>query len=212
LSIRSWFAVPSQSPSYAATVAHRLTTFLLVATIATGVVLAGDALTGSPRDVTFKADARLDVKKVPEGVSPHNQESTAFAVDHPSARERRLALGADLLPIALLAGVLWFLRGVARSVRDGDPFTGENVRRLRAIGILLTGGVLAVHFAGAGLQDAIAGQYTSSPQQKFSEQGILPASPGDFPGVQLLSGLGAFVLAQVFAHGVALRGEVEATI
>ena len=35
---------------------------------------------------------------------------------------------------------------------------------------------------------------------------------GDFAGWPLVCGLGVFVLAQVFAHGVRLREDVEATI
>jgi hypothetical protein len=184
---------------------------MLVASMLFGVYLAGDALTGSPREVTFKANPRVDFKKVPAGVSPRDQQSTSFVVEHPSAHEQRLALAADLLPIALFVAVLWFLRGVARSVRDGDPFVGVNVRRLQAIGILLTVGVLVVHYGGAALADAIADPYTGSPQAKFSDQGLLPAN-SDFPGIQLLCGLGAFVLATVFSYGVRLRDDVAATI
>ena len=71
---------------------------------------------------------------------------------------------------ALWIAALWLLHGIARSVRRGDPFVRDNVRRLRAIGIL------------------------------------------HFPGLPLVCGLGAFVLAQVFAHGVQLRDDVAATI
>src|SRR4051794_3285201 len=194
------------SPSYAATVAHRLTTFLLVATIGIGVFLAVDAVTGAPRDVTFRASAPLDFTKFPQGVTPADDADLAVQLERPSAREQRLALAHDLLPIALAAAVLWFLRGVARSVRDGDPFIPDNVRRLRVIGGLLLAGVLAVHFAGDAINDALADPYTSSPSRRLRDQG------SDLPITALLCGLGAFVLAQVFAHGVRLREDVDATI
>lgn len=198
------------SPSYAATVGHRLTTFMLLATIVVALFMVVDAVRGAPRDVTFRATAPVNLDKVPKRVHPIEKQAS-FSVEKPSAREQRLALAADLVPLALLAAVLWFLRGVARSVRDGDPFTSTNVRRLRVIGGLLIVGVIAAHYATAQLDLAIGDPYTSSPQQKFSEQGLLPPDD-DFPFSVLLGGLGAFILAQVFAHGVRLREDVAATI
>jgi len=199
------------SPSYAATVAHRLTTFLLVAAIGVGVFMTADAVIGGPRHVAFDASAPLDFKLLPRGLYPTSEQRTGMVVEDPTAREQRLALAADLVPLLLLVAVLWLLRGVARSVRDGDPFVRENVRRLRAIGVLLIVGVLAVHYVGAALQSALLDPYSRSPFEPVSVPGLLPADD-EFPEVQLLCGLGAFVLAQVFAHGVQLREDVEATI
>jgi hypothetical protein len=152
---------------------------MLIATIAAALFMAGDALRGSPRDVTFNASARVNTDKVPKRVHPVENQAS-FSVERPSAREQRLALASDLVPLALVAAVLWFLRGVARSVRDGDPFTSRNVRRLRIIGGLLIVGVIAAHYATAQLDLAIGDPYTSSPQQKFSEQGLLPPD-NEFP-------------------------------
>lgn len=199
------------SPSYAATVAHRLTTLLLAAAIAIGVYIVVDAATGGPRDVFFDATVPLDLHRLPKGLLPADSQSTRMLIEHPSASEQRLGLASDLLPIVLAAAILWFMRGVARSVRDGDPFVAANVRRLRAVGALLLAGALVVHYGAIALQDAIADPYLSSPFQPVREQGILPADP-DFPLTPLLCGLGAFVIAQVFAHGVELRKDVDATI
>ncbi|MEA2154729.1 MAG: hypothetical protein QOE11_869 [Solirubrobacteraceae bacterium] len=202
--------MPTPSPTYAATVAHRLTTLMLVISIVAAAVTIEQAAFAGPRTVVFHAQAPVSGRKVPKAVRVSRQ-STSFVVRHPSAHEQRLALAGDLLPLALLASVLWLLRGIARSVRDGDPFVAPNVRRLRTIGGLLIVGVLAVHYAGAAIGNALADPYTTSPSQRFSTQGLLPAGHG-FPQIQLLCGLGALVLAQVFAHGVALREDVEATI
>lgn len=199
------------SPSYAATVAHRLTTFLLVATIGIGVFMTANAVRGAPRHIAFDASAPLDHKLLPKGVTPTSEQRTVMAIKDPTAREQRLALAADLVPLLLLVSVLWLLRGIARSVRDGDPFVGENVRRLRAIGALLIIGVLAAHYVGGALQSALADPYMRSPFDPVSRPGLLPPD-NEFPFIQLLCGLGAFVLAQVFAHGVRLREDVETTI
>ena len=109
--------------------------------------------------------------------------------------------------------VLWLLRGVARSVRDGTPSERRTSAVLRAIGVLLIVGVPALHYVAAALQSAVADPYLSSPLEPFSRQRLLP--PDDrffFPATALLCGLGAFVLAQVFAHGTGLREDVDATI
>ena len=37
----------------------------------------------------------------------------------------------NLLPLLLGLAILALLRGIARSVRDGDPFVAVSVRRLR---------------------------------------------------------------------------------
>ncbi|MEA2231476.1 MAG: hypothetical protein QOD83_1292 [Solirubrobacteraceae bacterium] len=199
------------SPSYAATVAHRLTTFMLVAAIAVGVLATVDAVRGGPRNITFYASAPLDYKLLPKGVYANSEQRTGMVIKHPTAREKRLALAANLVPLALALPLLWLLRGIARSVRDGDPFGPQNVRRLRAIGVLLIVGSVAVGYALGALQSALADPYTRSPFSSVRTPGLLPAD-SDLPWIPLLCGLGAFVLAQVFAHGVRLREDVEATI
>lgn len=199
-------------PSYAATVAHRLTSFLFVATIIIGVAMATDTFIAGRQDVSFPARAPLNDRLIPKGVDAFNQRTTISITD-PTAREQRLALAGHVLPLLLALPVLWLLRGVAGSVRDGDPFGARNVRRLRAIGVLLIVGVPAMHYVTAALQSAVADPYLSSPLEPFSRQRLLP--PDNrlfFPATALLCGLGAFVLAHVFAHGVRLREDVDATI
>jgi len=204
--------VQPKSPSYAAVVAHRLTTVMLVFAVVVGAYQIGDALTGAPREVSFHAEAPLDFDQLPKGTSPTGDSRIGVEIEQPTAREQRLALAADIAPLLLLVAVLWVLRGVARSVRDGDPFGRENVRRLRAIGVLLIIGVLAVQAADSVFQNALADPYVSIPTSSTdSLDGLRPAG-NDFPAIPLLCGLGAFVLAQVFAHGAALREDVEATI
>ncbi len=192
------------------TVAHRLTTVLLILSIIVGAFTMGAAVTSDPV-VTFDASAQPDRKLLPRGILPAGDERMAFAIDDPTGREQRLALAADLLPLALWIALLWLLHGIARSVRRGDPFVRDNVRRLRAIGVVLIVGVVAAHYLGVALQDALAEPYSRSALEPVTTPGLLPADT-DFPGLPLLCGLGAFVVAQVFAHGVALRDDVAATI
>ena len=71
--------------------------------------------------------------------------------------------------------MLWLLHGIARSVRHGDPFVRDNVRRLRAIGVLLIVGVVGAHYLGVALQDALAEPYSRSPREPAEPPGLLPA-------------------------------------
>jgi hypothetical protein len=106
----------------------------------------------------------------------------------------------------LLAGALWLLRGLARSVREGDPFGPANVQRLRRLGLLLVVGAPAVAVVNWALRLSLA---NTLPANAFGNVGF----PGfSFPFVLLLAGLGAFILAEVFAHGLWLREDVEGTI
>lgn len=203
--------MPPPAPSYAATVAHRLTTLLLVLSIIFGVYMTVDALRGGPRDVLFDASTALDEKRLPKDLLPTSEQRTGFQVVRPSTRQRRLAYAAAMLPLLLWTTVLWQVRSIARSVRDGDPFGHKNVRRLRIIGILLIVGGLAVDYGGKAVQDAIADPYLRPPSAPVSMPGLRPADH-DLPDMPLMGGLIAFVLAQVFAHGVQLREDVEATI
>lgn len=200
----------SHEPTYAATVAHRLTTVTLVLSTVFAVWVTVQAIAGERPDVYFDASATLDQKLLPKGVYATSEQDTGIAIENPTAREQRLGAAGDLLPLLLTIAILWFLRGIARSVRYGDPFTATKVRRLRAIGGLLIVGFVAAHFADAALQDALLEPYSRA-RDAFDEPGLRPADDG-FPGNALLFGLGVIVLAQVFAHGVALREDVEATI
>ena len=196
------------APSYAATVAHRLTFVLLVLSLFVAVALTVQGLGGDRDDVTFDAKAQLNDKLLPKGVYPTGEQRTGIVIEDPSGREQRLALAIDLMPLLLWIAVLWFMRGIARSVRDGDPFIASNVQRLRAIGGLLILGTIAVAFADDALQHELLAAYRGT---SLKNPGLSSAD-GDFPEYALLCGLGVLVLAQVFAHGVRLREDVDATI
>jgi len=197
-------------PSYAATVAHRLTTLMLVLVIVFGGFTAIQAVRGG-HPVAFDATTSLDDNLLPKGVYATTEQRTGIAVKDPTRREERLAALVNLVPLLLGLAILALLRGIARSVRDGDPFVAVNVRRLRAIGALLILGVVALHFAETALRDALLDPYRLSSPDVFTEPGLRPPDR-DFDESPPLFGLGVFVLAQVFAHGTRLREYVAATI
>jgi hypothetical protein len=116
-----------------------------------------------------------------------------------------LSAGIDLTQAALFIAGLWLLRGIARSVREGDPFNAANVRRLRGIGFLLVLGVPAVELLDYSLRLQL---FNSLPPSL----GNISTAGWSVPGNELLAGLGVFILAEVFAHGVRLREDVEGTV
>ena len=127
-------------------------------------------------------------------------------LNHPSTKQRLLS---DLQHVGwffLLVGILWILRGLARSVTAGDPFGVGNVRRLRTLGFLLLVGASVVEVVNYALRTSLSN--TLSP----SAYGDLGFTGFRVPFFALLAGLGAFVLSEVFAYGVRLREDVEGTI
>ncbi len=102
----------------------------------------------------------------------------------------------DLGPLLLFIAGLWLLRGLARSVTEGDPFGAPNVQRLRRLGFLLVAGGPAVEVLNTLLREALFNSLPPHPAVDIGMAGY------NLPGTAILAGLGAFILAEVFAHGV----------
>jgi len=121
---------------------------------------------------------------------------------------REQALTRPLVLFGLGAFAAWFggfllilrnLRMIFRTLTLGDPFRPENVRRLRAIGL-----ILAVVTAGVWLaQGVVAARFAPG---VMDSQGL-----GELL-TPIFSVLVVFVLAEVFREGARLRRESELTI
>jgi hypothetical protein len=159
---------------------------MLFGSLAVDATVAPDQLGSLRRGITVHEDARIHAEVV-----------------DPTSAQLLLATGTQIGPLALLIAALWLLRDLARSVREGQPFGVANVRRLRTLGFLLVVGAPAVEIINWTLRLALG---NTDPLSNLSTVGLsVPAAP-------LIAGLGAFVLAEVFARGVRLREDVEATI
>ncbi len=112
----------------------------------------------------------------------------------------------DLGLLALLVAGLWLARGFINSVLDGDPFGSANVQRLRRLGFLLVIGAPAVALLNSELAGAL---YNDLPLDQIGRLGVAGFS---LPVGAMVGGLGAFILAEVFAYGLRLREDVEATV
>ena len=199
----------SRGPTYAKVLEY-LTFVLLALTFIVSVGLTVQGLRGELGDILVSATAALDNDRLPQGVYANGEQRTTIVIDDPTGREQRLALAMDLLPLLLWMAVLWLIFGIARSVRDGDPFIPANARRLRGIGGLLILGFILVYVGQNALEDELLAPYSRA-EAAFDSRGLRPPDR-DFPETPLLCGLGILALAQVFAHGTRLREDVAATI
>jgi hypothetical protein len=203
---------PSQSTRIAEFLLSLMLVLLLVGAIiavtstAVGLARSGNTLLGG-RTLPVQAELpRDDVQALPRYVRLTHDPKVTLEVRDPSAKQLLLSLGTAVGPFVLLLATLWLLRGLARSIRAGEAFGRANVERLRRIGLLLAIGGPVVEVLNYALRLSLVNS-------------LPPSAVGDlgFPGFTLplawmLAGLGALILAQVFADGLRLREDVEATI
>jgi small-conductance mechanosensitive channel len=200
--------VGPQRPTRLATTGYLVLTALLVALLAAGVILTVTAAVGAVRGghtVTLDRVALPEqLASLPPNAKPTNDVPVTVTINDASPLQLVLRLAIDLGYLLLVIVILWHLRGLVRSARQGDPFTTANVRRLREVGLLLMLGWPVVAFLSDTLKNQLS--RTLPIEQQLGSVGAPPIGTG------LLFGLGVLVLAEVFAHGVRLREDVEGTI
>lgn len=181
-------------------------TLFLVFGAAFRVFLAGSAVEGAVRGghelAVHQEVSADDVSSLPPTVDRPEIVPVAIHIEDARPNQVYVSLARDLVAVTLVVAILWLMRLLLRSVREGDPFTAANVRRLRAIGFLLVVGAPIAYLVAFACEQWLA---ASSPP---GELGATFTLPGAGPAV----GLGVFVLAEVFAHGARLRADVEGTV
>jgi hypothetical protein len=201
--------VDPKPPTRLATTAYLVVTALLIAFLAAGVILTATTIVAAVRgnhSITqdrFVAPEALT--SLPANIKPTTNIPVTVTIDHARPSQLFLRLAMTLLPGLLLVALLWQLWGLLRSARQGDPFTGANVRRLRQFGWLLLLGWPLVAYLTMALKEFLAMTWTSPTDQT---QGLFAPPIGG----ALIFGLAVLVLAEVFAHGLRLREDVEGTI
>src|SRR4051794_22081812 len=188
------------SPSRAVTIANRIVTLLFALALITVVVVVFDAASGGlylPMQVPPD-----QLSGLPPATEFAGWPDVRYHLVDPSAGQRVMYVLQQLAPLLLVIPGLWLLRGFLRSVLAGEPFGSENARRLRIIALLLLVGAPFVALAQYMLRNAL-----------FNDLHVDLASKGyAVPGAAMVAGLGVYVLAEVFAYGMRLREDVEATI
>jgi hypothetical protein len=203
------------APSRPARAGYVLVSLMLVFVIAFGALALASIAVGIARDGnsilwgdTLAVPVELDpdsIGPLPAGLELAGWPAARIEIRDPTTEQMLLRSLVDLGPLVLFVAVLWSLRGLARSVTEGDPFNPRNVRRVRSIGFTLVVGAPLIEIIGAALRERL---FTILPVT-----GANIGSEGfNLPGVALLAGLGTFILAEVFAHGVRLREDIEGTV
>lgn len=196
-------------PSGAATTGYVLVTVLLILAAlvypAFKVVEYGRTLSGSD-DLDVVAQLNPESVDLGEGVRLQGWPDVVLGVADPTTEQVLLSAGQEVGPWLLVVASLWLLRGVARSVRQGDPFGPQNVRRLRSLGLLLVVGAPLVELFNSALRASLL---SNLPPGRFGDFGM---AGFELPATAMVAGLGALILAEVFAYGLRLREDVEATV
>ena len=196
-------------PTRLATTGYLVVTALLIAFLATGVILTTTTIIGAIRgDHTITQDRVVPpdaLTALPANIKPTNDIPVTVTIHDARPTQLFLRLAITLLPGLLIVALLWQLWGLLRSARQGDPFTGANVWRLRQFGWLLLLGWPLVAYLTMALKEFLAMTWTSPTDQT---EGLFAPPIGG----ALLFGLAVLALAEVFAHGLRLREDVEGTI
>jgi hypothetical protein len=195
---------------------YRLATVVLVLTLVFGVVAVASVGVGLARHgdsilygQTLRVPLELspdEVRGLPSDVRLRGWPGVNVEVHDPTSRQMALRSATDFGPLVLFIAGLWLLQGFMRSVVEGDPFGAPNVQRLRGIGFLLVIGAPAVELLNYSLRLSL---FNDLPPHPSTDIGVAGFS---LPAAALIGGLGAFILAEVFAHGVRLREDVEGTV
>lgn len=207
---------PTPPPSGAVRAGFALVTVLLVVTLAflvfllvsvvVGLARDGDSLLhGSTLTVPFQL-ATEDVGPLPAELRLPGWLDVNVEIPDPTSEQMFLRSAMDFGPNLLYAAGLWQLWGFMRSVVKGDPFGSRNVRRLRILGFVLVAGAPVVAFVDYALRLALFDEVPFVPDVTIGVAGF------ELPLGALLGGLVTFILAEVFAYGVRLREDAEATI
>jgi hypothetical protein len=198
-------------PTRQATAGYLTTTILLLLTILWAAAVIGSAVAGAASG-TYTPSLEITTwpgqlaEPLPPGFDPVEHVPIQVTLRQPTPAQLLLSVAIGLLPLLLVAAVLWLLRGLARSVRHGDPFSAANVRRLRQLGLLFLLGYPAMVILTRLLQDWLV---TTLPVLPL---GGIGTTLDVISPIALLAGLVMFFLAEVFAHGLRLREDVEGTI
>ena len=183
---------------------YGLSTLALVVGLVAALFLVGSAAFGVGSEaVSVHTRVPADrLANMPQGAVAPDEVDVAVRVHDASAAQKRLFSARDLGPVVVVLAIIWLLRALLKSVRDADPFTDVNVKRLRTIGALVLIGIPVATFVSSLCASELA-----------STAGLAgpPVAVG-MPGSVLIGGLALFVLAEVFAGGVRMRDELEGTV
>lgn len=143
----------------------------------------------------------LESLELPRGLEAAQPIPVTVNIREPSASQLALSIILDLIPLVIGISVLLMLRAIVGSIKDGDPFGVANVTRLRKLGIIL----LVYPLVAMLMSFLLGGLLDTTAHAGLSNNFSLDLGP-------VAAGLGVLVLAEVFAHGVRMREDIEGTV
>jgi hypothetical protein len=179
---------------------------LTIVSVGMGLARHGDSLLYGQRLAVPLELSPDEVHGLPPDVRLRGWPGVDVEVKDPTTKQMLLRSAMDFGPLLLFVTGLWHLRNFMRSVVQGDPFGTSNAQRLRRLGFLLVAGAPAVELLNYSLRLSL---FNDIPPHPSTDIGVAGFS---LPAAALLGGLGAFILAEVFAHGARLREDVEGTV
>jgi hypothetical protein len=191
--------------SRSAAILMRIATLLLVIAVGFGVfILVGAAFGYTPGNEiavhTVVPSDRLGALAAGEVVT--QSIDVAIRVHDPSSEQSVWFVLRDLPAGIVVIAATWLVRGLLRSVRDGEPFAGSNVTRLRALAAVVLVGIPLAELVRSAFAERLA-----------TSVGL--AGPGitlGVPGNAILGGLALIALSEVFSEGIRMRDDLVGTV
>jgi hypothetical protein len=194
----------TRTPSRSSTFLTGLCTLLLVLSIGFGLLIAVGAIFGfgpGGDDVAVHATVEAEhLAGLPPG-TVDDQIEVVVRVADPDVEQIRWFAVRDLPSGILVIVILWLVRGLLRSVRDGSPFIKDNVARLRSLASLVLVGIPIAE----SLRSIFAGELADT-------VGLVGPPLHVLSGNALLGGLAILVLSEVFAEGIRLHDDLDGTV
>ena len=164
------------------------------------VVQVVRAVRGEALEVTGPLPAAL--VRPAEGVS--GPLTGTVQVTDPTIGDYGYALLPLLLALVLAVVAARLLLGIVRGLRDGDPFTAANARRLTSLAVLV--------FVGGLLLSVLHGVSQNALLSAALPAGLERPSVLDLPFWPAPVGTLVFFLAEVFSRGARLREDVDGLV
>ncbi|MGE5551284.1 MAG: DUF2975 domain-containing protein [Bacteroidota bacterium] len=113
-------------------------------------------------------------------------------------------LGFILLALVVFQAVIYQMRRIFATLKRGTPFTMENARRIRIIGLVIIGGSLLQSLATSGVGYLM--------MQNIIIEGVELHAKLGAGASSILIGLVILILAEIFRYGASLQEDQDLTV
>ena len=174
---------------------------LLWALPALGTLAMVVQVVGAVRGDEVEVSGPLPDALLPDGV--RGPLTGSVVLPDPTASQQVLSMLPSFIGLAMVVVAAWLLLRVARSARNGEPFTVANARRLTGLSILvMVGGMMLQVVDNWTRSDLLASVPAFDRDGMSFELSLWP----------LLVGFLVAFFAEVFRRGAALREDVEGLV